>query len=264
MLNFTCDTASITTDLWTSCATDQMELRDIPLCIEPIKYPHTVKEFNLINKITTAITDNGCNMVKAIQEWEDYVEQNEKLEEAQAESNAKLAQHDLQNQIKIIIEERQPHILRTITEVSTRLGFALASWRRLRELKPAIRRALVNLIIETLKYSYATENDNNKNNDENCDNENNDDENSDEDNKEIYNALDDYFDNPHNATILASLLDPRSKQMHGWLEELNEKTTSLLRSEYKEEEESLKETKHSYYLDEIKTPQALPEVDPFE
>jgi hypothetical protein len=41
MLNFTCDTASITTDLWTSCATDQMELRDIPLCIEPIKYPHT-------------------------------------------------------------------------------------------------------------------------------------------------------------------------------------------------------------------------------
>ena len=41
MLNSTCDTASITTDLWTSCATDQMELQDIPLCIEPIKYPHT-------------------------------------------------------------------------------------------------------------------------------------------------------------------------------------------------------------------------------
>ncbi|CAB4397490.1 unnamed protein product [Rhizophagus irregularis] len=233
MLNFTCDTASITTDLWTSCATDQMELRDIPLCIEPIKYPHT-----------------------GLKKTTDYVEQNEKLEEAQAESNAKLAQHDLQNQIKIIIEERQPHILRTITEVSTRLGFALASWRRLRELKPAIRRALVNLSIE--------KNDNNKNNDENCDNENNDDENRNENSdefdnkmmmmmrksidsinsidKEIYNALDDYFDNPHNATILASLLDPRSKQMHGWLEELNEKTTSLLRSEYKEEEESLKET----------------------
>jgi hypothetical protein len=53
MLNFTCDYTSITTDLWTSCAqngyigitchylTDQMELRDILLCIEPIKYPHT-------------------------------------------------------------------------------------------------------------------------------------------------------------------------------------------------------------------------------
>ncbi|CAB4397482.1 unnamed protein product [Rhizophagus irregularis] len=75
MLNSTCDTASITTDLWTSCATDQMELKDIPLCIEPIKYPHT-----------------------------DYVEQNEKLQEAQAELNAKLAQRDLQNQIKIIIK----------------------------------------------------------------------------------------------------------------------------------------------------------------
>ncbi|GBC21433.2 hypothetical protein GLOIN_2v1870126 [Rhizophagus irregularis DAOM 181602=DAOM 197198] len=245
---------------------EQLKIDDEFKKVTPYKEPKQKELRNSVCDwiITTAITDNGCNMVKAIQEWEDYVEQNEKLEEAQAESNAKLAQHDLQNQIKIIIEERQPHILRTITEVSTRLGFALASWRRLRELKPAIRRALVNLIIETLKYSYATENDNNKNNDENCDNENNDDENSDEDSdefdnkmmmmmrksidsinsidKEIYNALDDYFDNPHNATILASLLDPRSKQMHGWLEELNEKTTSLLRSEYKEEEESLKET----------------------
>ncbi|PKK79215.1 hypothetical protein RhiirC2_728014 [Rhizophagus irregularis] len=34
----------------------------------------------------------------------DYVEQNEKLQEAQAELNAKLAQRDLQNQIKIIIK----------------------------------------------------------------------------------------------------------------------------------------------------------------
>ena len=109
--------------------------------------------------------------------------------------------------------------------------------------------------------------------------------------EEIYNALYDYFDNPPNATILASILDPRSKQMHGWPDELKEKTTSLLRSEYKEEkqEESLKETNTnthfqvnqkcktfaflislglkeelSYYLDEIKTPQALPEVDLFE
>jgi hypothetical protein len=88
-------------------------------------------------------------VIKGLKKTTDYVEQNEKLEEAQAESNAKLAQHDLQNQIKIIIEERQPHILRTITEVSTRLGFALASWRRLRELRPAIRRALVNLSIES-------------------------------------------------------------------------------------------------------------------
>jgi hypothetical protein len=45
--------------------------------------------------------------------------------------------------------------------------------------------------------------------------------------EEIYNALYDYFDNPPSATILASILDPRSKQMHGWPEELKEKTTSL-------------------------------------
>ena len=93
MLNSTCDNASITTDLWTSCAqngyigitlhylTEQMELRDILVCVEPIKYSHTgsniyktiqikLNEFNLTNKITTVITDNGSNMVKAIKGWE--------------------------------------------------------------------------------------------------------------------------------------------------------------------------------------------------
>lgn len=114
--------------------------------------------------------------------------------------------------------------------------------------------------------------------------------------EEIYNALYDYFDDPPNATLLASILDPRSKQMHGWPEELKEKTSSLLRSEYKKEkQESLIESNTNthiqvnhkcntfasrvfgfsqskipiyeeltYYLDEIKTPQAFPEVDPFE
>jgi hypothetical protein len=116
--------------------------------------------------------------------------------------------------------------------------------------------------------------------------------------EEIYNALYDYFDNPPNATILASILDPRSKQMHEWPEELKERTISLLRSEYKKEKQELlietnPNTTHiqannnkcntfasrvfglprsqipiyeelSYYLDEIKTPQAFPEADPFE
>ena len=113
--------------------------------------------------------------------------------------------------------------------------------------------------------------------------------------KEIYNALYYYFDNTPNATTLASILDPRSKQMHGWDEELKEKTISLLQSEYIKEKNLSKETntntnsqpkrqhktfatrvfgflqsqspvyeEFSYYLDEIKTPQAFPEADPFE
>ena len=115
--------------------------------------------------------------------------------------------------------------------------------------------------------------------------------------EEIYNALNNYFDDLPNATILASVLDPRFKQMHGWSEELKEKTTSLLRSEYVKErqKEPPKETntninyqpkyqdktfamrvfgfsqsqtpiyeEFSCYLDEIRMPQASPEVDPFE
>jgi hypothetical protein len=212
MLNTTCDDVSITADLWTSCAqngyigitlhylTEQMELRDILLCVELIKYPHTgvhiretiqnkLKEFNLINKITAAVTDNGSNMVKAIQEWEDvervscsahtlqlcvikglkkatnYIDrfkdliiffnspkQNERLEEAQVELAAKFSdsQDNLLNKNSDEIQEEYlPQILRTITEVSTRWGSALASWQRLKKLKPAIKRVLANLSLET-------------------------------------------------------------------------------------------------------------------
>ncbi|GBB98494.1 hypothetical protein RclHR1_03240019 [Rhizophagus clarus] len=192
--------------------------------------------------------------------------------------------------------------------------------------------SLIYPTIQALKYSYAI-NDNDNNNEinegEGSDNEDNDDDDKDSnksDNEndddeqnsinsinsidkqvditaiinsikeEIYNALYNYFDNLPNATILASILDPRSKQMHEWPEELKEKTISLLRSEYKKEkqESSLKEmhtntlqANHKdktfascvfgfprsqipiyeelfYYLDEIKTPQVFPEIDPFE
>ena len=218
MLNITCDNASITTDLWTSCAqngyigitlhylTEQMELRDILICVESIRYPHTgshiretiqikLNEFNLTDKITTVITDNGANMVKAIKEWEGvdripcsahtlqlcvikglkkakkYInrfkklniffsspKQNERLEEAQAELAVRLGkQHETEqinqlsnedNQAEIQKESQQLHLLRTITEVPTRWGSALASWQRLRKLKPAIIRVLFNLGIE--------------------------------------------------------------------------------------------------------------------
>ncbi|UZO13546.1 uncharacterized protein OCT59_005043 [Rhizophagus irregularis] len=120
-------------------------------------------------------------------------------------------------------EERQPHILRTITGSVNKIGICISFMtKRLRELKPAIRRALVNLSIKviigvkkTIEYDrqlqelmlrnlldklielfkpienfwVVKKNDDNKNNDENCDNENNDDENSDEDSDEFDNKM---------------------------------------------------------------------------
>jgi len=93
MIDQTCETAAITTDLWTSCAksgyigitchwlTEKMELRDILICVEPIRYPHTgnnicqaiiskLELLGLEDKVNIAITDNGSNMVKAIREWD--------------------------------------------------------------------------------------------------------------------------------------------------------------------------------------------------
>ncbi|RIA88556.1 hypothetical protein C1645_826197 [Glomus cerebriforme] len=246
----------------------QMELRDILLCVEQIKYPHTsdhiretiknkLEEFNLIDKITTVITDN----------------------EAQAELNAKFGEkYDSQNQLS---NENQNEMLE---ECANKMGSTLASWQRLKKLKPAIKRVLLNLSIETdyqnateflgdqkyctisliyptiqaLKFSYAPDNnDNNKNDDDEEENSENGDN---EDNNKSNNEDDD---------------DERKG--------LKEKTTTLLRSEYKKErQEDLKETntetnsqskqtfasrvfglpqsqipiyeEFSYYLDEIKTP----------
>ena len=93
MIIQTCETAAITTDLWTSRAksgyigitchwlTENMELYDILICVEPINHPHTgnnirqtilakLELLGLENKVKVAITDNGSNMVKAICEWD--------------------------------------------------------------------------------------------------------------------------------------------------------------------------------------------------
>ncbi|CAG8846810.1 36190_t:CDS:2, partial [Racocetra persica] len=59
----------------------QFELNEILLCIEPMPYPHTntaikefliskVQEFNLQNKLTCVVTNNGTNMVAAIKNWD--------------------------------------------------------------------------------------------------------------------------------------------------------------------------------------------------
>ncbi|CAG8833615.1 15773_t:CDS:2, partial [Racocetra persica] len=61
---------------------DNMELYDILLCIENIKYPHTsdhirntviskITSIGLNDKVKIAVTNSSFNMVKAIREWED-------------------------------------------------------------------------------------------------------------------------------------------------------------------------------------------------
>src|SRR5205085_2679994 len=52
--------------------------------------------------------------------------------------------------------------------------------------------------------------------------------------KEFYNSLFDYWDNPPDSTLLASLLDPRFKIMYRWPSELQEIAKNLLNEEYKE------------------------------
>ncbi|CAG8493117.1 4633_t:CDS:2 [Rhizophagus irregularis] len=93
MIIQTCETAAITTDLWTSHAksgyigitchwlSDKMELYDILLCVEPIEYPHSgdnirqtiIKKLQLLgleSKVKVAVTDNSSNMIKTIREWD--------------------------------------------------------------------------------------------------------------------------------------------------------------------------------------------------
>jgi hypothetical protein len=93
LIEDTCVTATITTDLWTSRSKEgyigvtchwlspDFEPIDILLAIEKMPYPHTneiilnylknlVDEFGLSNKIICGVTDNGSNMQKAFDRWE--------------------------------------------------------------------------------------------------------------------------------------------------------------------------------------------------
>ena len=93
LISTTCETASITTDLWTARSNDgyigvtlhwlssNFEIYDVILAVEKMEYPHTserikeylnekIKEFGLTGKIVCAVTDNGANMKKAIRIWD--------------------------------------------------------------------------------------------------------------------------------------------------------------------------------------------------
>ena len=93
LISVTCETASITTDLWTARNNDgyigvtlhwlssNFEIYDVILAVERMEYPHTgerikeylnnkIEEFGLTGKIVCAITDNEANMKKAIKIWD--------------------------------------------------------------------------------------------------------------------------------------------------------------------------------------------------
>ena len=93
LLENTCESASLTTDLWTAKSkhgyigvtlhwlSEDFKVYDCLLCMERMQYPHTgtniisflkkkVVEFGLEEKITCIVTDNGSNMVNAINQWD--------------------------------------------------------------------------------------------------------------------------------------------------------------------------------------------------
>ena len=93
LISVTCETASITTDLWTARNNDgyigvtlhwlssNFEIYDVILAVKRMEYPHTgerikeylnnkIEEFGLTGKIVCAITDNGANIKKAIKIWD--------------------------------------------------------------------------------------------------------------------------------------------------------------------------------------------------
>ncbi|GES94450.1 zinc finger BED domain-containing protein 4-like [Rhizophagus clarus] len=198
----TCIYASITTDLWTSRAktgyigitchwlTQEMKLCDILVCVEKISHPHTgthiretiqekLKVLGLEKKVNVAVTDNGSNMVKAINEWDGvsrvacsahtlqlcvlkglkqikpylqrYAKLNQQEERIANETGLSPSVENNEN-----ADENNQHeknkplkILRTITEVPTRWGSKLAFWKRLKELKKPINRLCVTLGLET-------------------------------------------------------------------------------------------------------------------
>lgn len=220
LINETCTYAAITTDLWTArnnqgyigitghWLTPNMELYDILICIDLIKYPHTaenirlalvkkIQELHLNDKVKHAVTDNGANVVKAIREWDgvdriactshtlqlcvmkglrkiksyacrfrklnqffNSPKQAERLERAQIEIanlNKEITRQTLTSSDRELQDSNEPinipggslQILRTIADCKTRWGSILASWKRLLELKEAIKRTLVTLRLDS-------------------------------------------------------------------------------------------------------------------
>jgi hypothetical protein len=206
LINDTCVTATITTDLWTSRSKEgyigvtchwlspNFEPIDILLAIERMTYPHTneiilnylknlVEEFELSNKIICGVTDNGSNMQKAFDIWEGV--------------------------------ERLPCTAHTL-QLSINKALITIKWDLLEKILTFICASFLELI------SSDDETDIDSNSDDEQE------ENPQSSNppprpnldnvaitfqQKIYESLFDYWDQTSNIGLLATLLDPRLKKM---------------------------------------------------
>ncbi|GBC03729.1 hypothetical protein RclHR1_00530004 [Rhizophagus clarus] len=289
-----------------------------------------IQELHLNDKVKHAVTDNGANVVKAIREWNgvDRIA-SEHLERAQIEIanlNKEITRQTLTSSDRELQDSNKPinipggslQIFRTIADCKTRWKSTLESWKRLLELKEAIKRTLVTLrldsnkelcklfqpieraitflggekyctisliysTLESIRFYYTPliedddkneegiedDDDELKDDDEESDNEDKEESESDEEKedeqrirpnittrqqsqqqqsqhqqhqqqpqrqhhqqqlntasiinkvqKEIYGALFDYWNDLPMAMLLATILDPRCKRTHSWLNEL--------------------------------------------
>ncbi|CAG8617367.1 17179_t:CDS:2 [Funneliformis caledonium] len=139
----TCTYASITADLWTSRAktgyigitchwlTQEMKLYDILVCVEQISYPHTgnmlkaIREWDGVNCVACSAHTLQLCVLKGLKEIKPYLNKYAKLN--QFFESPKQMESDNQNEEENIYKPLK--ILRTVTEVPTRWGSKLASWK---------------------------------------------------------------------------------------------------------------------------------------
>ncbi|CAG8681477.1 15699_t:CDS:2 [Acaulospora morrowiae] len=207
LLKKSSEMVSLNTDLWMArngtgyigitahWLSKEFELNEILLCLEPMPYSHTsqaikefliqkVQDFNLQDKILCVITDNGSNMVAAIRDW-DSVER------------LPCTAHILQLSVN--------HALKKTTNKFTEFENWLSFLTHPNKAKDLSENELV-IAIESQPNTQSLDNQENQLE-------------SDPESiiKEIqtiiYNSLFEYWDRPSKICLLATLLDPRLKEM---------------------------------------------------
>ncbi|CAG8756422.1 19701_t:CDS:2, partial [Rhizophagus irregularis] len=231
-----CIYAFITTDLWTLRAktgyigityhwlTQEMKLYDILVYVEKISYPHTrthicetiqekLKVLGLEKKVNVAVTDNGTNKTGLLPS----VENNENVDENnQHEKNKPLKILEQLQSLETDYEARKNYQRLTALMLSDIEWKLLDNATQFLEGQKYCTLSLIFSSIQILKYDYTPDPNILVNSDG------------------IYDALFEYWNISPNSTLLASLLDPKSKTIYGWFNELQKLAKLLLNTEYKE------------------------------